>query len=294
MAQLRRSYSKRKNAPANRFAGARRSFFARRIQRAWRRKKLMSRFTRRRLRAKPEVKNYRVVESRNMYAAGIRMDDNNIITAHQAIFPITQGAGQSQRTGNKITCCSLKLRIALSPIGIVNDPATGNMSTAQPMYIRMVMFYDKKNPNDTPTPFANGDFFEQSTGYGYTGFTNTIADTLMPINTSRYHVYKQKFFKVGFQTLMQKNSNLAGATTAGDANGWLSNNDFKSFSSRTIDLTKYVPKTWTFNDQQTGANFLKGVYIMFITTGAFYSNPNADLCLTTHLWSALNLKYVDP
>lgn len=276
---------------------ARRSIFARKIQRVWRRRRL-SRFNRRRISAKPEVKNYRVVESRDMYASGMRMDDYNIITAHQAIFPITQGVGESQRTGSRITCCSLKLRFTLNNVNIVNDVATGRISTAQPQYVRMVMFYDKKDPNTTPTPYANGDFFEQSTGSGYTGFTNSIADTLMPINTNRYHVYKQKFFKIGFQSLMMYGGagggQYVGATTAGDTNGWLSNNDFKSFVGKTVDLTKYLPKTWSFNDGQTGNNLMKGVYILFITTGAFYGNPSPDICYTNHLWYSMNLKYVDP
>lgn len=148
---------------------------------------------------------------------------------------IPQGAGQGNRIGNKIKVKKLVMKGTLNARGydVSSNP------NPKPQQVRCVLFYDKTDPNDLPAPA--GDFFQL--GSTSTGIIGELTDMWAPINTDRYRVLAQKYFKLGY-------SQYGGTNFNADAQAF-SNNDFKYNCNIRWDLTKYYPKLVTFRDGNT-------------------------------------------
>lgn len=156
---------------------------------------------------------------------------------------ISQGVGQGQRIGNKIKIKKLTLK------GIIHPKPFESTTNNQPIpyQVKFWFFYDKEYPTDVPSPST--DFFQF--GNTVTGFVNDLTDMFAPINTDKYKVLGTRTFKVG----------PASNTAAGSANtfSYVSNNDFKWNCNFSIDLTKMVPKVYTFRDNNANST-TRGLY----------------------------------
>lgn len=180
-----------------------------------------------------------------MDATIIRVDPNN------SSCNIVQGVAQDQRIGNKVKLVRGTMRFSMWP----QNNSAGSTSNLQCM--RMICFYDKRNPTLQPTPAANGDFFQQAGTPGYTGFTGQMYDLFNKINQDRYHVFWERTFKLG-------NSGLVPVGQGGPGeNVWNNgaNNDFKLFHKRTFSLTKTCIKSLNYNDNQSNGQW-RGCWII--------------------------------
>lgn len=170
-----------------------------------------------------------------MDATLIRLDPNNISCN------ILQGVSQHQRVGNKVKLINGTMRLSMFPRPY--NTTTPPYSTSNLQVIRVICFYDKRSPTVTPTPAQNGDFFQQLSAAGYTGFTGTMYDITNEVNKDRYHVFWERTYKLGSSSVS------GGAAGPGDpyVNNQV-NNDFQLYFKNTYSLNKTCVKSLDYND----------------------------------------------
>lgn len=199
-----------------------------------------------------------------------RLDPNN------TSLTINQGPQQNQRVGNKVKLVSGKLTLGIWP----RADTAGNSNSLQ--YVRVMILYDKRNPTITPTPFANLDFFEQSSATGSTGFTGLMYDLINSINEDRYGILYDKTYKLGQAIL----------TSSGDPNyNYSANNDFKAFHKITIPLTKKCVKNLVYKDNQTDAQW-RGAWLFCYGVAASAAGNTADINIA-NIYGQVSWKFTD-
>lgn len=147
---------------------------------------------------------------------------------------ITQGVTQATRIGNQIKMRKLKFNFVLSArtYNVSNNPSP------QPCEIEMLFCSLKPAIGELPTPTDVANLYQlNASSIAPSGF---IYDLTQKINTDLFQVYKRLRFKVGYST--------AGGTGVNANAQSFANNDFKLNIIRSLDLTKYAPKTITYND----------------------------------------------
>lgn len=198
--------------------------------------------------------------------------DGSFVTSN--IFPlgpdpssmvISQGTGQGQRVGNRITTKSFvyKGTLVAKPYDSIFN------TTPRPMHVKMWIFYDRTIPTAVPNPVAAADFFQN--GSSVRPLQNNLTDMWAPVNTDRYRILAARTFKLG-----NAEYNTGGGGTA--TNQFFTNNDFKYNCNFSINLTKLYPKMVKFNDG-TATPSTRGLFCMIeyvsATGGAFFSGTTA-------------------
>lgn len=206
--------------------------------------------------------------------------DYNILRVdpNETSMQIQQGVQQNQRVGNKIRLTYGTMEMALWP----RLDTAGNTNNLQ--YIRMVCFYDKQKPTETPTPFANLDFFQQSSATGFMGFTGQMYDLVNKINTDRYHVFWERTFKLGPAV-------LTGSGSADPAYANQANNDFKAFYKRKFSLGKTCIKNLCYRDNYPQGQWRGCWIIVFGVAATAYGNvANVNVA---NMYGQIRWKYID-
>lgn len=152
-------------------------------------------------------------------------------------LPISQGTGQANRVGNKIQTQSCTLKGALLPLPY---NATTNPNP-RPMVVTMFFFLDRRSPNTIPTPQASADFYQNGNGAGT--FDTELVDGLAPVNTDCYRIFMKRTFRVGC-------ASYAGTGNLPAQQNY-SNNDFPMLVRFKLNVTKHLPKTYKFADNNT-------------------------------------------
>ena len=149
-------------------------------------------------------------------------------------WSISQGVGQSSRIGNIIKARKVYLNYILTPRGY---DATFNPSP-QPMEIQLFLGYVKNTPCFIPGTSDIAELFQA--GNTTTPPGGTIRD-LVAVTNKDYWVIKKKWtHKLGFSNYQGTGGSVGSQYTA--------NNDFKMNHIRRLDITKFCPATYQFND----------------------------------------------
>ena len=125
----------------------------------------------------------------------------------QSLSNIQQGAGISQRIGNKVSLKSLRLRLRLTPNGPVND--------TQVSHARVILFYDRQ---------PNGGYLNVSQILGQSLQSNTVAagtvdDNLNPNLMDRIQIIRDWTFCMPPYDAAAL-ANVVGPTGTGDDMPW--------------------------------------------------------------------------
>lgn len=190
---------------------------------------------------------------------------------------INQGTGNGGRIGNKITTKKLVFKGSMCPLPY---NVTSNAIIA-PCQLKMIIFYDKRTPTAMPTSWTS-DMFQN--GNGSTGFTNDFTDMWAPINSEYYTVVKTKMFKLGYQQFVATNGYNA-------SNSGYPNNDFKLNANFSIDLTKYLPKTVTY-EGNSSSPVSRGLWCAVVPVYAD-GNAMAASTIAQKMSYILDYKYED-
>lgn len=151
-------------------------------------------------------------------------------------FVISQGAGQGQRIGNQIRTKKCWVKGIIHPN--IQDPTTNIQPL--PIQIRMILFKDKFNKSSQPSAVGI-DLFQN--GSTVLPPQNDLCDMILDINKDRYTVYHDETMKLGTSNF-QGTGNLASFQ-------FFANNDFNYNCQFSVDCTKFLPKTITYNDAGT-------------------------------------------
>lgn len=190
-------------------------------------------------------------------------------------WSIDQGTTEASRIGNKIKPAKVMFNFHINP----NDyDATAN-AVPVPQIVDLYIFSLKDN-QDTVTQ-ANiitgsgaGSFFD--VGSSHQGFQGNIVDTMLKTDDDRVTVHKRVRMKIGCSQYL----NNTGKQLQADG---FANNDFKFCENRSLDITKYFPKTIRFDDT-VNQSFGRQVYVVV--------NPvNADGSANSSTTAALPLEW---
>lgn len=168
---------------------------------------------------------------------------------------ITQGTGQGQRIGNRVRTVKAVLRGIMTPL-----PYSVTVNVAPcPMEIRFII---GRNKGDSSIAPPLGVFMQN--GSTTSAPQGGLVDMINPLNTDTQTVYKQKFFKLGYATGTGSGSAVIAEYQA--------NNDFKMNCKVNIDITKYLPKTISWNDTTT-TPYCSTTWLTILAAYADGSNP---------------------
>lgn len=183
---------------------------------------------------------------------------NQIVCGFQTTgIAIQQGTNQQSRVGNKIRVHSLRIDGTLTPRAY---SATTNPDPA-PTQWRMILYYKKDSPTSVPTPQASNDIVQF--GSTVTSFDDDLVDQWAQLNTDTYAILAEKRCKLGFAY-----NNVPTAGSGSVALGQIQpNNDFKMNYNLRWDLTKYIPKNITYNDNNVDS-ITRGLYLMLVPSRA--------------------------
>lgn len=148
---------------------------------------------------------------------------------------INQGVGAGDRIGNAIKTISCHFNFVLRPAPY-NSPTLNPIPIPQDV---IIMFGKVKN--SAPQTPSNTDFAKlwQSGDTFHAPYGNLL-DNLQDVNRDWFTVYKILRLKVG--------SSINTAFGANNSAMNYSNNDYKLNVIRRINITKYMPKRFMFND----------------------------------------------
>jgi len=224
---------------------------------------------------------HRNVENKSIqYNGGFTMvnyaDDNTMrgfALSPGTTIAIAQGDGAGDRTGNRIKIMKARLVYWMVPAaynGLLNPQP-------KPLLVRLWIGYSKTNPTlippagDQATLFQNGNAAAAPNGF--------INDILRSVNKDKFVIFRDIKHKLG-------NADLTGTGfTAGSQ--YYSNNDFKYNIMKSIDITKYLINTVSYNDTTaipTSRGLFCWVQIVYadntVTTGVIPANFNYFVDIT--------------
>lgn len=191
-------------------------------------------------------------------------------------FTISQGVGQGQRVGNQIRTKKCWVKGILHP---TDYNATTNPQPL-PFSVRMLIFKDKFNKSSQPSAVGI-DLFQN--GSTVLPPQNDLADMVLDINRDRYQVYHDEVLKVGF-------AGYGGSGALAIFQNFV-NNDFSFNAEFNVDVTKFLPKTITYNDVSTSP-MGDTLWMIFLPVAANGSQLLANNTGLTMSWSAV-YQYTD-
>jgi hypothetical protein len=148
---------------------------------------------------------------------------------------ITQGTGQGQRIGNVITTRSIFFNFVLRPASY------NSVYNPFPIPQIVLIFFGKVKNSRAQTPISSDFAKLWQTGSTSNAPYSNLLDTIAVLNRDWFTVYKSYQFKVGF-------SQADAAAGSNPAYEYYQNNDYKFNVTRKLNLTKYMPKKFIFND----------------------------------------------
>jgi len=163
-------------------------------------------------------------------------------------WTISQGVLQNNRIGNVVKPVKVTLSYVIRPNGY---DATTNAGPI-PMEVELFLGYVKPGPSILPT--ASDISVLLQNGNASVAPIGNLTDIIASVNKDYWHIAKRWRHKVGY------------ADTGGQGNNstfqFFTNNDFKLNVVKKLDITKYIPKTITFNDSGS-ATTAKGLYFFY-------------------------------
>lgn len=193
-------------------------------------------------------------------------------TGTNATITIAQGSLQGQRSGNTVNTKSFILKGSIN----VNPSwsATQN-DNPQPIYATMWVVKLKPYLDDNVAMLENvidNSFFQN--GSTSIGFTDRIVDMQKTVNTQQITLLAKRTFKIGMAQYMAGLS----TTTGNNQNQQYANNDAAMVRMFSINLTKRMPRSYSFNDGTNIAN-CRRIYMFWSACrcdgGAFSATLNA-------------------
>lgn len=159
-------------------------------------------------------------------------------------YTINRGTGSGQMAGDKIRLKYARLKYVISVSPTYN--ATTNPLPGKPLYLRLFFYKWKKQPLNDPQVVnicgttAGANFLE--IGTSDSGFVGLLEDMNQQINREQYTYLGHRTFKLG-------NAIPANASVGvGSPLYTFSSNDFKQSYFGTMNVSRYLPKTMSRDD----------------------------------------------
>lgn len=204
------------------------------------------------------------------------------MTPYTGAYTISQGSGQGQRVGNRI-----RIHSAILNIDMVPNPYNASTNPyPTPCFVRIWFVTSKIVPADiVPSVQVYGgtsSFFQN--GSTFNGMAGTFQDLQLHVNKDSLIYRGHRTYKLGY-------SMFEPATGGAPSFGNFANNDFKFCVLAKIDLTRMLPKIWTFDDTVTNPTSTNVTMVIqpIFATGAVPSSTTTPISMKF----ALNITYTD-
>lgn len=160
------------------------------------------------------------------------------LTPNASTLTLSQGTAQDDRIGNSVTTKygQLKLQIFPNPYN-----ATSN-SIPMPQIVLCVIFSIKPGKAASLTgaqSICTTDILQNNSASS--GFQGNLSDCLRDLNTDVITVHYKRTWRIGAAVYSSNTGNQANYYN-------YANNEFPLFLYKTINITKFLPKTVKFND----------------------------------------------
>jgi len=188
------------------------------------------------------------------------------ITPYTGFVDIDQNAEQDGRIGNKIRTKKVMLSLVIYPL---QYDATTNLFPF-PQEVMIFILSNKTNPTVRPTSIPSLIQYGNTT-QSLTSSLQDICNVPIGWNKDLYVVHKVIVKKLGPSQWPIGNPGFAANTASGP------NNDFKLNHVLHIDVTKYCPKTITFNDGTNSASSRMTYFYVQAVPANGYVQTNTQL-----------------
>jgi len=200
------------------------------------------------------------------------------LTPYSGGLNISQGVTQSTRIGNQIKPRKLMWNMILSPL-FYNVSTNSN---PQPLEIEIYICSMKKCIGELPTATDVSNLFQSNASS--IAPTGSLIDLTQDINKDLFTLHKRFRHKLGFASFDGTGVNAAAQS--------YNNNDFKLNVVRKINLTKYCPKTITYNDGSVSPTS-RCVFAMINISPSIGGTQFAGSQFVARLDSTISLQYED-
>lgn len=208
---------------------------------------------------------------------------NNVypLCPYTGAWTIAQGSGEGNRIGNKVHVSRAILNINLTS----NPYNVSTNATPQPMFVKMWFCKYKPFPTDTVPANAlyGGTAGFLQVGSTNTGLTGTFADLQYQVNRDLFVVYGQRTFKIAPAVFE--------GTGSSPTYGNYANNDFKLSVLKRIDVTKWLPKQFIFDD--AASNITSSMVSMVVQLVASNGTPIGLATTPINFGFGLTVEYTD-
>lgn len=163
---------------------------------------------------------------------------------------ISQNATQSGRVGDRISIRKgqLKFVIVQNPYNVTTNPSP------QPYDIRVMIGYLKNSPVTGPSFTDFSELFQNGSS-SQAPYSN-VYDMIQQVNKDSFCVLYDKVMKCG--------PALAYNSTFNQGYALMPNNDYKFSCIKKINITKYLSKTYGFNDTNNNPKSGRGLFVWFL------------------------------
>lgn len=221
------------------------------------------------------------------------------LTPYDAYLTINKGTGRCERIGNMVSVKKHVLRFVFT----VNERDASNTDekkVARPMYVRLWFFKLKPRLPQTVTEaaqIAQQKMFQWGTAADL-GLFGTVNDLIQPINEEAMQLVTTRTFKLGRSSMAQAGYPAGAGLIEIQNNASWANNDFLLTARGKVDITKYVPKDFKFEDGESSTIIDRPLFMMCTLhpadgsayTSAYYTgDPNP-----VNMWYRNDLEYIDP
>lgn len=180
----------------------------------------------------------KVVQYSGTYQVGNILNSSTLqalpLAPYSTYMNLVQGFSQDTRVGNRVRPTKVMFNYTLraNPFD-----GTSNLSP-RPCYVQLFFGYVKSQKAVLPPAGAYGGLYQN--GASQIGPQGNLTDLVRPINTDFWKIHKIVTHKIG-------NASVSG--TGGLASyEYFSNNDFKISAFKRMNVTRFLPKQFIFND----------------------------------------------
>ena len=195
------------------------------------------------------------------------------------IYTITQGTGSGNRTGNQVKLRNAVLKFVMYPTSynVVSNPNPKNLNIM--MYIVSGKKSVASNSVADIAAICNSTIYKL--GSTSSAMLGSLYDAVSYINTDVLQVHHQEVFKLAPSEYYTPNATQAN----------FNNNDYKYNVMRRINITKYLPKSFTFDDANNNATS-KQVFAIFAPVNAD-GTAMASSIFCSAIFASVDITYED-
>lgn len=221
------------------------------------------------------------------------------LTPYESFLTINKGTAQCERVGNMVSTKKHVVRFVFT-INERDPNNTDPLKVSRPYYARLWFFKLKPRFSQTvsqASQIVQSEFFQWGNNADL-GMFGTVNDLIQPINKDAIELCTTRTFKLGRSNMANAGYPAGGSLIEIQNNASWSNNDFMLTARGKVDVTKYVPKDYRWEDGNNVTAMNRPLFMMCTlhpADGSAYDNLSSTQDpRPISFWYRNDLDFVDP